>query len=115
MLEATPPNGKEFLRKIEHVLEREKNWVGILSHLSLTLICAPIFFCMHLGLFALITVNTCVAIFQVWWKRDGCLPFEKQLMEEKAHNSAKKRYADIISTFKVQERVILESSFKIYS
>ena len=28
LLEMTPPKGKEFLRKIEHVLEREKNWVS---------------------------------------------------------------------------------------
>ncbi|KAJ4821803.1 suppressor of the transcriptional defect of hpr1 by overexpression [Turnera subulata] len=40
LLEITPPKGKDFLHKIEHILEREKNWV--------------------------------------WWKRDGCPPFEKQ-------------------------------------
>ncbi|XP_015581368.1 THO complex subunit 1 isoform X2 [Ricinus communis] len=27
LLEMTPPKGKDFLQKIEHVLEREKNWV----------------------------------------------------------------------------------------
>ncbi|KOM43279.1 hypothetical protein LR48_Vigan05g088300 [Vigna angularis] len=45
LLELTPPKGSEFLHKIEHILEREKNWV--------------------------------------WWKRDGCLPYEKQPIEKK--------------------------------
>ncbi|XP_062174088.1 THO complex subunit 1 isoform X1 [Alnus glutinosa] len=27
LLEMTPPKGKDFLHKIEHILEREKNWV----------------------------------------------------------------------------------------
>ncbi|KAK4748920.1 hypothetical protein SAY87_015506 [Trapa incisa] len=53
MLEVTPPKGKDFLQKIEHILEREKNWV--------------------------------------WWKRDGCPAFEKQPMEEKVQDNAKKR------------------------
>ena len=30
LLEMTPPKGKDFLRKIDHVLEREKNWVRTL-------------------------------------------------------------------------------------
>lgn len=34
LLELTPPKGKEFLHKIEHILEREKNWVSILLHSS---------------------------------------------------------------------------------
>ncbi|GAB4832144.1 suppressor of the transcriptional defect of hpr1 by overexpression [Ancistrocladus abbreviatus] len=46
LLEVTPPKGKEFLHHIEHILEREKNWV--------------------------------------WWKRDGCPPFEKPPLEKKA-------------------------------
>ncbi|XP_073024075.1 THO complex subunit 1 isoform X2 [Primulina eburnea] len=45
LLEMTPPRGKDFLHSIEHILEREKNWV--------------------------------------WWKRDGCPPFEKQPIEKK--------------------------------
>ncbi|KAJ4777437.1 THO complex subunit 1 [Rhynchospora pubera] len=45
LLEIIPPKGKEFLQSVEHILEREKNWV--------------------------------------WWKRDGCLPFEKQPSEKK--------------------------------
>ncbi|XP_016188535.1 THO complex subunit 1 isoform X2 [Arachis ipaensis] len=54
LLELTPPKGKEFLHKIEHILEREKNWV--------------------------------------WWKRDGCLPYEKQPTEKKAiQDGTKKR------------------------
>ncbi|KAJ7949389.1 THO complex subunit 1 [Quillaja saponaria] len=54
LLEMTPPKGKEFLHKIEHILEREKNWV--------------------------------------WWKRDGCLPYEKQPTEKKVvQDGAKKR------------------------
>ncbi|GLT46006.1 hypothetical protein SLA2020_197980 [Shorea laevis] len=54
LLEMTPPNGKEFLRSIEHILEREKNWV--------------------------------------WWKRDGCPPFEKQPIEKKTvQDGVKKR------------------------
>ncbi|GAV58843.1 efThoc1 domain-containing protein [Cephalotus follicularis] len=54
LLEKTPPKGKEFLHRIEHILEREKNWV--------------------------------------WWKRDGCPPFEKQLLEKKvAQDGVKKR------------------------
>ncbi|URD86869.1 THO complex subunit 1 transcription elongation factor [Musa troglodytarum] len=27
LLEVIPPQGKEFLQSIEHILEREKNWV----------------------------------------------------------------------------------------
>ncbi|XP_028784331.1 THO complex subunit 1 [Neltuma alba] len=54
LLELTPPKGRAFLHKIEHILEREKNWV--------------------------------------WWKRDGCPPYEKQPMEKKAvQDGAKKR------------------------
>ncbi|XP_059433717.1 THO complex subunit 1 [Corylus avellana] len=54
LLEMTPPKGKDFLRKIEHILEREKNWV--------------------------------------WWKRDGCPPFEKQPLEKKTvQDGTKKR------------------------
>lgn len=54
LLEVTPPRGKEFLQKIEHILERENNWV--------------------------------------WWKRDGCPPFEKQPIEKKTtHDATKKR------------------------
>lgn len=29
LLEMTPPRGKDFLHSIEHILEREKNWVSI--------------------------------------------------------------------------------------
>ena len=32
--------------------------------------------------------------FQVWWKRDGCPPFEKQPIEKKA-DGLKKRYEAI--------------------
>ncbi|KAK6934012.1 THO complex, subunit THOC1 [Dillenia turbinata] len=54
LLEMTPPKGKEFLHSIEHILDREKNWI--------------------------------------WWKRDGCPPFEKQLTDKKvAQEGAKKR------------------------
>lgn len=53
LLETTPPKGKDFLHSIEHMLEREKNWV--------------------------------------WWKRDGCPPFEKQSMEKKAVQDGPKK------------------------
>lgn len=53
LLETTPPKGKDFLHGIEHILEREKNWV--------------------------------------WWKRDGCPPFEKQSMEKKAVQDGPKK------------------------
>ncbi|KAH9686404.1 THO complex subunit 1 [Citrus sinensis] len=53
LLEMTPPKGKDFLHSIEHILEREKNWV--------------------------------------WWKRDGCPPFEKQSMEKKAVQDGPKK------------------------
>ncbi|KAJ4911824.1 THO complex subunit 1 [Raphanus sativus] len=53
LLEITPPKGKEFLRAVEHILEREKNWV--------------------------------------WWKRDGCPPFEKQPIEKKSPIAGQKR------------------------
>ena len=33
LLIVTPPDGKEFLKSVEHILEREKNWV--------TLFCLP--------------------------------------------------------------------------
>uniref|UniRef100_A0A2P2M6F4 THO complex subunit 1 n=1 Tax=Rhizophora mucronata TaxID=61149 RepID=A0A2P2M6F4_RHIMU len=53
ILERTPPKGRDFLQKIEHVLEREKNWV--------------------------------------WWKRDGCPPFEKQPVEKKIVQDGRKK------------------------
>jgi THO complex subunit 1 len=53
LLEITPPKGKEFLRAVEHILEREKNWV--------------------------------------WWKRDGCPPFEKQPIDKKSPNAGQKK------------------------
>ncbi|XP_024030380.1 THO complex subunit 1 [Morus notabilis] len=54
LLEMTPPKGKDFLHKVEHILEREKNWL--------------------------------------WWKRDGCPPFEKQPIEKKVvQDGVKKR------------------------
>lgn len=34
LIEMTPPKGKEFLHKIEHILEREKNWVSVLLNTS---------------------------------------------------------------------------------
>ncbi|XP_020579044.1 THO complex subunit 1 [Phalaenopsis equestris] len=54
LLESTPPKGKEFLQSIEHILEREKNWL--------------------------------------WWKWDGCPPFEKQASDKKTgQDGVKKR------------------------
>lgn len=53
LLEITPPKGKEFLQSIEHILERERNWV--------------------------------------WWKRDGCPPFEKQQIEKKLGQGVQKK------------------------
>lgn len=53
LLVVTPPKGKEFLQSIEHILERERNWV--------------------------------------WWKRDGCPPFEKQPIEKKSHQDGVKK------------------------
>ncbi|CAH9118362.1 unnamed protein product [Cuscuta europaea] len=53
LLEITPPKGKEFLQSIEHILERERNWV--------------------------------------WWKRDGCPPFEKQQIEKKLGQGGQKK------------------------
>ncbi|KAK9115624.1 hypothetical protein Sjap_014571 [Stephania japonica] len=53
LLEMIPPKGKEFLNSVEHILEREKNWV--------------------------------------WWKRDGCPPFEKHPAEKKAGNDGLKK------------------------
>ncbi|KAF6160754.1 hypothetical protein GIB67_035955 [Kingdonia uniflora] len=60
LLEMIPPRGKEFLHAIEHILERERNWV--------------------------------------WWKRDGCHPFEKQPSENKTgHDRARKRHLYFVS------------------
>ncbi|KAL1811684.1 hypothetical protein DCAR_0623813 [Daucus carota subsp. sativus] len=54
LLTMTPPKGNEFLHSIEHILERERNWV--------------------------------------WWKRDGCPPFEKQPIDRKSvQDGIKKR------------------------
>ncbi|KAH6557817.1 hypothetical protein KP509_1Z091900 [Ceratopteris richardii] len=54
LLEITPPRGKEFLASIDHILEREQNWV--------------------------------------WWKRDGCSPFDRATQEKKlTQEQAKKR------------------------
>lgn len=40
----TPPKGKDFLQKIEHMLEREKNWVRIIP---LSICLAPLCVCVH--------------------------------------------------------------------
>lgn len=53
LLQMTPPKGIEFLSSIEHILERERNWV--------------------------------------WWKRDGCPPFEKPPTEKKSGQDGVKR------------------------
>ncbi|KAL8244878.1 hypothetical protein R6Q59_011136 [Mikania micrantha] len=53
LLVMTPPKGENFLHCIEHILERERNWV--------------------------------------WWKRDGCGPFEKQPAEKKTIRDAGKK------------------------
>lgn len=53
LLRTTPPKAKEFLAAIEHILERDKNWV--------------------------------------WWKRDGCTPFEKSVQENKKVAEAPRR------------------------
>ncbi|BFI29259.1 THO complex subunit 1 [Marchantia polymorpha subsp. ruderalis] len=53
LLEITPPKGKEFIAAIEHILERERNWV--------------------------------------WWKRDGCPPFERVVHERKTVQDSKRR------------------------
>jgi THO complex subunit 1 transcription elongation factor len=34
LLEIIPPKGKEFLQSVEHILEREKNWVNIFFNIS---------------------------------------------------------------------------------
>lgn len=43
LLETTPPKGKDFLHSIEHILEREKNWVCISASLTYSLICFYVF------------------------------------------------------------------------
>lgn len=53
LLRTTPPKGKEFLASIEHILERDKNWV--------------------------------------WWKRDGCTPFERFVQEKKPPSEPARR------------------------
>lgn len=53
LLKTTPPKGKEFLACIDHILERERNWV--------------------------------------WWKRDGCTPFECFVQEKKSPPEPAKR------------------------
>lgn len=53
LLRTTPPKGREFLASIEHILERDKNWV--------------------------------------WWKRDGCIPFERFVQEKKIPSDPPKR------------------------
>lgn len=39
LLEMTPPRGKDFLHSIEHILEREKNWVSIKVDFALLVGC----------------------------------------------------------------------------
>lgn len=34
LLEIIPPKGKEFLQSVEHILEREKNWVNIFFNIN---------------------------------------------------------------------------------
>jgi len=52
LIQITPPEGKEFVRRIEHILEREQNWVQ--------------------------------------WKRDGCLPFERQPQQQVSEPKSRK-------------------------
>lgn len=53
LLRTTPPKGKEFLASIDHILERERNWV--------------------------------------WWKRDGCTPFERFVQEKRSTPESARR------------------------
>ena len=88
----TPPKGKDFLRKIDLVLEREKNWVR-------TLFSSPLLPLSQDILWKLLCLQYILMFFkslcsQVWWKRDGCPPFEKQPLEKKTvQDGSKKRYA----------------------
>lgn len=165
-----PPRGKEFLCSIEHILERERNWVStnFASIFCVNAMCtsAEAFyliytwrilnnffmnFCVLYKLFysllmytfyyinqeRILTISTTflnfkiwspmisfteisqsypkeysyrflylyrklcsffcnhvefMFLFQVWWKRDGCPPFEKQPVEKKlAQNGGRKR------------------------
>lgn len=94
LLEMTPPKGKDFLNKVEHILEREKNWVRTFySQISCLLFTKILMVVINLLLLFFFWQMVCA---QVWWKRDGCPPFEKQPMEKKVvQDGAKKRYADL--------------------
>ena len=87
LLEMTPPKGKDFLHKVEHILEREKNWVRIFL-LSLSIFCLP-FSKILMVMIKIIFLENVSA--QVWWKRDGCPPFEKQPIEKKVVQDGAKR------------------------
>ena len=85
LLEMIPPKGKEFLQSIEHILEREKNWVYTL--LQCTSLILPLRDFHHFS-------SLCLHIEKVWWKRDGCPAFEKQPFEKKSGQAgARKRCA----------------------
>jgi len=87
LLEIIPPKGKEFLKSIEHILEREKNWVCFLLHM------VQVFFTFIVETY---TTNGSHPLYleKVWWKRDGCLAFEKPPFEKKPGQAGgRKRYA----------------------
>lgn len=54
MLEITPPKGKDFLHNVDHILERERNWVS-LSSLFLDIMDRVYFYFSH---------NNCLAMSQ---------------------------------------------------
>jgi len=45
-------------------------------------------------------------MFQVWWKRDGCGPFEKQPIEKKTVRDAGKKRYGVFSIFALNLMVL---------
>ena len=72
LLEMTPPKGKDFLCKIDHILEREKNWVRDFSvhpcfSLSLSLSrnsLEIVMFAVYLNLFQ---ISLILGVVEAWW------------------------------------------------
>lgn len=62
----TPPKGKDFLCSIEHILERERNWVSI-SFLSLfAFSCRRSLYC-GLTYYAVRMMALSIGLVETWW------------------------------------------------
>ena len=67
LLEMTPPKGKDFLCKIDHIIECEKNWVSTLFSLSLSLSRYSLKIVMFAEYLNLCQISLVLGVVETWW------------------------------------------------